>query len=260
MQIVRYATENGPQYGVIEEGMLRRAQGDPFSRLSAGPIIGEATSATLLPPVVPSKLIAIGLNYHDHIANDMPAMDVPENPVIFLKPPSSLVGSGASIVLPRGMQRVDAEAELAIVIGRTCRHVRARDAYDVILGFCASNDVSARDVQFSDGQWSRAKGYDTFTPLGPAIVTDINADDLAITSRVNGELKQSSRTSMLIFSIPTLIEFVSRVMTLEPGDVIITGTPGGPPALHPGDVCEVEIEGLGILRNGVELEPELTSA
>lgn len=262
MQIVRFQSENGPQTGVVEDGLLRLAQGDLFGRLATGPVVGEVSAATLLPPVIPSKLIAIGLNYHDHIVQDSalfsaaPSVDIPENPIIFLKPPSALVGSGAPIVLPRGVERTDAEAELAIVIGRRCRNVRARDAYDVILGFCPSNDVSARDHQFKDGQWSRAKGYDTFAPLGPAIVTDINADDLAITCRVNGEVRQSSRTSMLIFNIPTLIEFISSVMTLEPGDVIVTGTPAGPPPLQPGDVCEIEIEGLGILRNTVELAPD----
>jgi 2-keto-4-pentenoate hydratase/2-oxohepta-3-ene-1,7-dioic acid hydratase in catechol pathway len=243
--------------GVIENGVVRQARGDVFGKLAVGPEVGPVDSVELLAPVVPSKLIAIGLNYQDHISQDAPGFETPENPIVFLKPPSSLVGHNAPIVLPRGVERNDAEAELAIVIGRRARHVRAADAYDVILGFCCGNDVSARDYQFKDGQWSRAKGFDTFAPLGPAIVTGVQADDLAITCRVNGEVKQQSSTKYLIFDVPYLIEFLSRVMTLEPGDVVMTGTPAGPPKLEPGDVCEVEIEGLGILRNPVRLEDEL---
>jgi 2-keto-4-pentenoate hydratase/2-oxohepta-3-ene-1,7-dioic acid hydratase in catechol pathway len=254
MQITRFLLNGEDTVGVIENGIVRQAQGDIFGKLAIGPEVGAIDEMALLPPVMPSKLIAIGLNYQDHIAQDAPGFETPTNPIIFLKPPSALTGHNTNIVLPPGVERVDAEAELAIVIGRQARHVKAADAWDVILGLTPSNDVSARDYQFKDGQWSRAKGFDTFAPLGPAIVTDIRADDLAITCRVNGEVKQQSSTRHLIFDIPYLIEFISGVMTLNPGDVIMTGTPAGPPRLEPGDVCEVEIEGLGVLRNAVVAE------
>jgi 2-keto-4-pentenoate hydratase/2-oxohepta-3-ene-1,7-dioic acid hydratase in catechol pathway len=251
MQITRFLLNDEAAIGVIENGVVRQAQGDMFGKLSVGPEVGVVNEMSLLPPVVPSKLIAIGLNYQDHISQDAPGFETPENPIIFLKPPSALTGHNTNIVLPPGVERVDAEAELGVVIGRQARNVRAADAWDVILGLAPSNDVSARDYQFKDGQWSRAKGFDTFAPLGPAIITDIRADDLAITCRVNGEIKQQSSTRHLIFDVPYLIEFISRVMTLYPGDVIMTGTPAGPPKLEPGDVCEVEIAGVGVLRNGV---------
>ncbi len=249
MQITRFRRDGQEQVGVIENGIVRETRGDIFGKLSVGPEIAPVEEVALLAPVVPSKLIAIGLNYQDHISQDAPGFQTPENPIIFLKPPTSLTGHGGNIVIPSGVERTDAEAELAIVIGRECRHVKAERAWDVILGLCPSNDVSARDFQFKDGQWSRAKGFDTFAPLGPAIVTGVTSDDLAITCRVNGEVKQQSSTKYLIFDVPYLIEFISRVMTLLPGDVIMTGTPAGPPQLAPGDVCEVEIEGLGILSN-----------
>lgn len=254
MNIVRYQSNGEIRVGLLEDGVIRQAQGDMFSHLSAGPAVGPVDEVKLLAPVQPSKLIAIGLNYKDHIEQDTGGMDLPENPIVFLKPPSSLIGHNEPIVLPRGTESVDAEAELAIVIGTRCRHVPAESAYDVILGFAPSNDVSARDYQFKDGQWSRAKGFDTFAPVGPAIVTDVRADDLAVVSRLNGEVHQSSSTRHLLFDVPYLIEFISRVMTLEPGDVIMTGTPAGPPRLSPGDVCEIEIEEIGTLRNPVVAE------
>jgi len=257
MQITRFLRDGQGHTGVIENGIVRETRGDVFGKLQVGPEIGPVDQVEMLAPVVPSKLIAIGLNYQDHISQDAPGFETPENPIIFLKPPTSLIGHNGKIVLPAGVERTDAEAELAVVIGRECRHVKAEQAWDVILGLCPSNDVSARDFQFKDGQWSRAKGFDTFAPLGPAIVTDVRSDDLAITCRVNGEVKQQSSTKYLIFNVPYLIEFISRVMTLLPGDVIMTGTPAGPPKLEPGDVCEVEIEGVGVLRNACVAEEPL---
>ena len=207
-----------------------RRKGDIYGKLSVGPEVGPIDEIELLPPVQPSKLIAIGLNYLDHITEDAPQLHATGEPDHL--PQAALVADRPQppIVYPRGVERLDAEAELSIVIGKRCRHVKAANAYDVILGFAIGNDVSARDYQFKDGQWSRAKGYDTFAPLGPAIVTGIRADDLKISSRVNGEARQSSSTKYLIFDVPYLIEFISRVMTLEPGDVIMTGTPGRPAA------------------------------
>lgn len=254
MEIVRFRTSAGIQTGVLENDVVRQAQGDIFGKLNVGPEVGPLEKVELLAPVQPSKLIAIGLNYLDHITQDAHGFTPPENPIVFLKPPSALTGHNQPIVAPDGVERLDAEAELSIVIGKRCRNVKAANAYDVILGLTIGNDVSARDYQFKDGQWSRAKGFDSFAPLGPSIVTGIRADDLKISSRVNGEDRQASSTKYLIFDVPYLIEFISRVMTLEPGDVIMTGTPAGPPQIKPGDVCEIEIEGLGILRNPVIAE------
>jgi 2-keto-4-pentenoate hydratase/2-oxohepta-3-ene-1,7-dioic acid hydratase in catechol pathway len=259
LQIVRYreAGQAGEgQLGVIEDGVVRQAQGGLFGKLQVGPVIGPVADMTLLPPVMPSKLLAIGLNYKDHVTQDAPGFELPANPIVFLKPPTALVGHNQPIIYPAGVERLDAEAELAIIIGKQCRHVKAANAYDVILGFAASNDVSARDYQFKDGQWSRAKGFDSFAPLGP-ITTGLRADDLDIVCRVNGVERQRSNTQHLLFGVPELIEFISRFTTLLPGDVIMTGTPAGPPQLQVGDVCEVEISGLGLLRNSVVAEDAL---
>lgn len=251
MQIVRYRDGDEILTGILEGDIVRQARGDMFDRLAVGPAAGNLDEIELVSPVEPKKLIAIGLNYKDHVEQDTD-MQLPENPIIFLKPTTAIIGPDAPIILPDGPENVDAEAELCIVIGKHCRNVKAEDADSVILGYCCGNDVSARDYQYKDGQWVRAKGFDTFAPLGPAIVTDFDASDLAISCSVNGEKSQNSRTSMLIFDIPTLVEFISGVMTLEPGDVIMTGTPAGPPHLSAGDVCEVEIEGLGVLRNPIQ--------
>lgn len=254
MRIVRFDHDGSPQFGVVEGDILRRTRGDVFTQLQVGPEIGTIDGVKLLPPVDPSKIVAIGLNYRDHIEQDTGGMEVPDNPIIFLKPQSSIIGPDDAIILPRGTKQVEAEAELVIVIGKRCRHVKAQDASSVIFGYTCGNDVSARDYQFSDGQWVRAKGFDTFTPLGPAIETELDPSDLAITSRVDGETYQSSSTRHLLFDVPYLVEFVSGVMTLEPGDIIMTGTPAGPPHLQHGGVCEVEIEGIGTLRNPVRAE------
>jgi 2-keto-4-pentenoate hydratase/2-oxohepta-3-ene-1,7-dioic acid hydratase in catechol pathway len=255
MQIVRYQHGDQTHYGLLEDDTVYEASGDPFAGdLRQGTAVAPLNDLTLLTPVQPSKIVAIGLNYQDHIDEDAFDFERPENPIIFLKPPSSLIGHGGTIVLPAGTEKVDTEAELGVVIGRQARNIKAEHYQDVILGLVNANDVSARDYQFKDGQWARAKGFDTFSPVGPAVVTERDPADRTIVSRVNGEVRQSSNTSMLIFDVPTLIEFVSRVMTLEPGDIIMTGTPAGPPTMHPGDVVEIEIAGLGVLRNHVEAE------
>lgn len=254
MQIVRYQQGDRAEWGLLDGDTVHAAQGDPYSGLTAGSAVGALGDVKLLPPVEPSKIIAVGLNYLDHITQDAPGFEKPENPILFLKPPSSLIGPDEAIVLPAGTEQVEAEAELGVVIGRRARNVKAEDAEDYILGLTCSNDVSARDYQFKDGQWARAKGFDTFTPVGPSIVTGLRSDDLAISCRLNGEVRQQSSTKMLLFDVPYLIEFISRVMTLEPGDVIMTGTPAGPPRLSPGDVVEIEIAGIGVLRNPVVAE------
>jgi len=203
----------------------------------------------LLAPVLPSKVVAVGKNYAEHAAEM--GGDVPEEPVIFLKPSTSVIGPGDAIPYPSISTRVDHEAELALVIGRLARSVLAEDAGRFILGFTCANDVTARDLQHRDGQWARAKGFDGFCPLGPWIETELDPSDLAVECRVNGEVRQSARTSQLAFGPNELVEFVTRVMTLLPGDVILTGTPAGVGPLAIGDKVEVEVEGVGILENEV---------
>ena len=211
----------------------------------------ELSELDVLPPTKPTKIICVGLNYLDH-AKEL-NMEIPTEPVIFMKPPSAVIGHGDKIIYPKASQQVDYEAEIAVVIGKRCRNITADRANDVIAGYTCFNDVTARDFQRQDGQWTRAKSFDTFAPLGPFIASpdEIDPNNVSIKSRVNGELRQDSNTSNLIFDIPTLIEFISGIMTLELGDIIATGTPAGVGELQRGDVVEVEIEGLGILRNEV---------
>lgn len=203
----------------------------------------------LLAPSSPSKVICVGLNYVEH-AKEL-KMKLPDEPIIFLKPPTAVIGHGAEIVMPKSSNQVDYEGELGIVIADRCRHILANDANKHILGYTCFNDVTARDLQKKDGQWTRAKSFDTFAPIGPWIAPmDIDAAGSAdIETRVNGAVCQRSNTSDLIFSLGELVEFISGIMTLEPGDVIATGTPPGVGKLEVGDTVEVEIEGIGILRN-----------
>jgi 2-keto-4-pentenoate hydratase/2-oxohepta-3-ene-1,7-dioic acid hydratase in catechol pathway len=200
--------------------------------------------------VLPSKVVAIGKNYADH-AREMGG-EPPDDPVIFLKPSTAVVGPREPIVYPAQLsERVDFEGELAVVIGRLCRHVPPARAPEVIFGYTCANDVTARDLQARDGQWARAKGFDTFCPLGPWIETDVDPADLELTTMVNGEIRQDSRTSLLLHDVPALISYVSAVMTLLPGDVLLTGTPAGVGPLKDGDEVSVTIESIGTLTNGV---------
>jgi 2-keto-4-pentenoate hydratase/2-oxohepta-3-ene-1,7-dioic acid hydratase in catechol pathway len=203
----------------------------------------------LLAPILPPKIIGIGKNYADHV-QEMGG-DAPPDPVIFLKPSTAVIGPGIPIKLPPDSSRVDYEGELAVVIGVPCRDVPAARAKDVLLGYTIGNDVTARDQQKSDGQWARAKGHDTFCPLGPWIDTAVTPDDLALRTELDGEVKQDARTSLLLHGIPRLVEWVSHVMTLLPGDVILTGTPAGVGPMSPGQSVSVSIEGLGTLTNPV---------
>ncbi|WP_423489127.1 fumarylacetoacetate hydrolase family protein [Mycobacteroides sp. PCS013] len=203
----------------------------------------------LLAPILASKVVAMGKNYAAHAAEMGGAP--PESPVIFIKPNTSIIGPGLPIQLPPSASEVHHEGELAIVIGRPCKDVPASRAAEVILGYTIGNDVSARDHQRADGQWTRAKGHDTFCPLGPWIVTDLDPSDLAIRTEVNGEVRQSSRTSLLLHDVGTIVEWVSAVMTLLPGDVILTGTPEGVGPVVDGDTVSVTIEGIGTLSNPV---------
>lgn len=203
----------------------------------------------VLPPATPTKIICVGLNYVDH-ARELD-MELPRSPILFLKPPSAIIGHRDKIIYPPSSSQVDFEAELAVVIGKKGRNISADRAEEVILGYTCFNDVTARDLQKQDGQWTRAKSFDTFAPLGPYVVKDIDAGSLDIRCRVNGRIRQESNTSNLIFDIRQLIEFISDIMTLESGDVIATGTPPGVGELLVGDVVEVEIDGIGVLRNKV---------
>ncbi len=203
--------------------------------------------AQLLAPVTPGKIVAVGRNYAEH-AKEL-GNEVPTEPILFLKPPSALLSPGGAIVMPVASSRVDFEGELAIVIGRRAKNVAASHWRDFVFGFTCANDVTARDLQKKDVQFTRGKGFDTFCPLGPWIETDLDPSDLAIRTRVNGETKQDGRTSQMIFHPSALVAFISGIMTLEPGDVILTGTPSGVGPLAAGDTVEVEIEGIGTLRN-----------
>ncbi len=206
-------------------------------------------AVTILAPAAPTKIVAIGLNYRDHAAEM--GTPPPEEPLIFLKPPSAVIGPEEDIVLPPMAARVDYEGELAVVIGRRVKDAGGEEARAAIFGYTCLNDVTARDLQARDGQWSRAKGFDTFACVGPAIATEIDPSDLPIETWLNGRRVQASRTSQLIFDVAALVRFVSRVMTLEPGDLISTGTPSGVGPIAGGDVVEVRIEGIGTLRNPV---------
>jgi 2-keto-4-pentenoate hydratase/2-oxohepta-3-ene-1,7-dioic acid hydratase in catechol pathway len=205
--------------------------------------------ATLLPPVVPTKIVCVGRNYADHakeLGNEAPA-----EPLLFFKPPSAVLAPEGTIVRPSLSQRVDFEGELAIVIGREAKDVKADRWRDYVRGFACANDVTARDLQKKDVQFTRGKGFDTFLPIGPCIEDELDPSNLRISTRVNGETRQDGRTSDMIFTCGFLLEYITAVMTLVPGDVILTGTPAGVGPLQAGDVVEVEIEGIGVLRNAV---------
>ncbi len=250
MKIVRVRTDEGILYGAVEPEGVRLYQGSPLVTWESTEIVLPFEGLQLLSPVLPSKVVCVGKNYADH-AEEMGSA-VPESPVIFMKPSTSVVGPGAPIVAPPQSENVHHEGELAVVIGSIARHVAAEDAHGVILGYTCANDVTARDLQRKDGQWTRAKGFDTFAPIGPAIETEFDpAEGMAVVCRVNDEVRQEGSTTDLVFGIGELIEFISAVMTLLPGDVIMTGTPAGVGPIVAGDMVEVEVEGIGTLVNPV---------
>jgi 2-keto-4-pentenoate hydratase/2-oxohepta-3-ene-1,7-dioic acid hydratase in catechol pathway len=235
--------------GTLEGDYVRPLRGTFFEDpIPTGEEVPGA-DVRLLAPVIPSKVVAVGRNYLEH-AEEM-GTDVPEEPVIFLKPSTAVIGSGDPIPYPPQSVRVDHEGELAVVIGRLARNVPTDEAGRFILGFTCANDVTARDLQLKDGQWTRGKGFDGFCPLGPWVETELDPTDLAVECRVNGEARQAARTSQLVFGPGELVAFVSSVMTLLPGDVILTGTPAGVGPMSVGDTVEVEVEGVGVLSNEV---------
>lgn len=250
MRIARFSHQDAIRFGIVDESELVVLAGDP---LFAGfETTGERVplaDVALLAPVIPrSKIVCVGRNYRDHAAEL--GNDVPDAPLLFFKPNTAVVGPGDAIVLPPQSARVDFEGELAAVIGRIAKNVPAARALDYVFGYTIGNDVTARDLQRSDGQWARAKGFDTFCPLGPAIETEFDPNGAAtLTTRVNGETKQQAPLSDMIFSLADVIAYASAALTLLPGDVVLTGTPAGVGPLVAGDVVEVEIAGLGILRN-----------
>jgi len=250
VKIARFATPGeDPRYGIVDERELIVLAGDPM--YSGYETTGERVSlreAKILAPVIPrSKVVGVGLNYHDHA--DETGQTPPDEPLLFLKPNTSVIGFGDSIQLPPGVGRVDFEGELAIVIGSIAKRVKAEDYRSVVFGYTIANDVTARDVQSRDGQWSRAKGYDTFLPLGPYIENELDWTDVTIETRVDGEVKQRESTQQMIHGVPAIIEHVTQVFTLLPGDVILTGTPAGIGEVTAGQTVEVAISGIGSLIN-----------
>jgi 2-keto-4-pentenoate hydratase/2-oxohepta-3-ene-1,7-dioic acid hydratase in catechol pathway len=236
-------------YGAIEPEGIRVHRGTPFVAWEPTETLVPFDQAHLLAPVFPTKIVGVGRNYAEHAAEF--GGSVPEEPVIFLKPATAVIGPGAAVVLPPESAEVHHEAELAVVVGRVAHRVAAEDAGGFILGYTAANDVSARDLQRRDGQWVRAKGFDTFCPLGPAIETELDPAGLSISCKVNGEIRQEASTGDMVFGVAELFAFISRVMTLLPGDVILTGTPAGVGPIRPGDRMEVAVEGIGVLVNTV---------
>ena len=251
MRIARYEAEGAVRFGLVDPaaGKVREIAGEPFDRVEATGTVHRLEEVRLLAPVAPGKIVAVGLNYRDH-AKEM-GKKIPEEPLLFLKAPSALNHPGGEIVYPAQSERVDYEAELALVIGRKAKGVSARDAAAHILGYTCMNDVTARDLQAKDVQYTRAKGFDTFAPLGPWIETDIDPSALAVRCLVNGAIRQDGNTREMGASVFRLVEFISAIMTLYPGDVIATGTPPGVGPLRIGDVVTVEVGGIGALTNRV---------
>ncbi len=250
MKYVRFKKDGVVHQGILDGEETLLVRGDPFNAPKISKTRFSQKDITLIPPVIPTKIIAVGLNYTDH-AKEL-NMPVPEEPIIFLKPPSAVIGPFETIYYPSQSKRVDYEAEMAIVIKKRAHHIRREKADEFIFGYTCLNDITARDLQKKDGQWARAKSFDTFCPIGPHIETEIDVSALTIESFVNKGLKQRSNTSMMIFDCNKLVEFISGIMTLEQGDIIATGTPAGVGPVKPGDVVTVRIENLGSLTNTVK--------
>lgn len=250
MRIARFSHNDAIRFGIVDEGELVVLAGDPmFAGYDTTGERVQLADVALLAPVIPrSKVVCVGRNYRDHAAEL--GNDVPSAPMLFFKPNTSVIGPGDAIALPRQSERVDFEGELAAVIGRIAKNVPAERALEYVFGYTIANDVTARDLQKTDGQWARAKGFDTFCPLGPAIETEFDPNgDAVVTTRLNGEVRQEAPISDMIFSLADVIAYASAAFTLLPGDVILTGTPAGVGPFVAGDTVEVEITGLGILRN-----------
>lgn len=247
MKFLRLQTESGATYACEKDGKYFRVEGNIFQNYT---VTDNVVTGKLLVPIVPSKIVALGINYRKH-ADEFGQAVKPE-PLIFLKPPSSLIADGESIVLPPNCGRVEHEGELAVVIGKRCKNVSPNQVSEYVFGYTCANDVSERDIQKRDGQWTRAKGFDTFCPLGRAIETELDCSCCNITVTVNGEVRQKGNTREMVNDVFQAVSFISNVMTLEPGDVVLTGTPLGVSPIHSGDVVTVEIEGVCSLTNNVK--------
>ncbi|MBI2919049.1 MAG: fumarylacetoacetate hydrolase family protein [Chloroflexi bacterium] len=252
MQFVRFLSSDGPRYALVEGTEARELDGDPFSGCRPAVRRHQIQDLKILPPCSPSKILALALNYPEHASEVK--QENPEEPQVFFKPPSSIIAPGEDIILPSISTRVGYEAELAVIIKDATRGVPPEKAMEHVLGYTCVNDVSARDFQRKDRHWWRAKGFDTFCPLGPYITTDVDPHNLKLELYLNGQVRQSCNTGEMLFKIPHIIAFLSRAMTLLPGDIICTGTCAGTGALAPGDEVEVRLEKVGSLRNRCRAE------
>jgi 2-keto-4-pentenoate hydratase/2-oxohepta-3-ene-1,7-dioic acid hydratase in catechol pathway len=250
MMLVRFMHDGKEYFGIQERYTVKQLEGDFAEDFRLAGKSFALSDIRLLAPCIPRKVVAVGLNYRDHI-NEFGDRDIPKAPVLFIKLPHTVIGPDENIIIPEGATRVDYEAELAIVIKKECFRVAQSEVPDYILGATCLNDVTERHVQKEDGQWTRAKNYPTFCPVGPCIVDGLDYNNLAIEMRLNGEIKQKSSTSNLIWNVEQLISFISQVIPLHPGDIVTTGTPCGVGPLKTGDITEVIVEGIGTLRNGV---------
>jgi 2-keto-4-pentenoate hydratase/2-oxohepta-3-ene-1,7-dioic acid hydratase in catechol pathway len=247
VKIVRFTNGFITEYGISDGEMIRGLSGNPYDGIILTHNYYRPTDMRILPPCTPSKIVALGVNYRSH--GEEMGHRIPAEPLIFLKPPTAVIGHGDNIIYPPSSQRVDYEGELGVVIKSHAYHVTKAEAPEYILGYTCVNDVTARDIQAKDKQWTRAKSFDTFAPIGPCIETELDPADLSLETRLNGEIRQKTRTSDLIFGVFELVSFISGIMTLLPGDVIATGTPSGVGPMQPGDIVEVTIEKIGTLRN-----------
>ena len=250
MKIARYLAHGQISYGVVEGDTVKQLSASPFEPHEVIDHAHKLSEVKLLAPCVPSKILAIGLNYSSHLDD----RQAPTEPMVFYKTPTSVIGPGDTIIRPKDTAKLDAECELVIVIKDRCRNVPKAEAMQHVLGYTCGNDVSARDWQKDDRNWWRAKSADTFSPAGPFIATDIDPHNVRLTCRINGTEVQWESTRLLIFDVSTIISYTTRFVTLEAGDMIYTGTPGTPQEMKDGDVCEVEIEGIGVLSNSIKLE------
>jgi 2-keto-4-pentenoate hydratase/2-oxohepta-3-ene-1,7-dioic acid hydratase in catechol pathway len=250
MKFIRFEKDNGILNGVLEGNEITVIKGSVFEEIERTDEKVLIDDVKILPPCLPSKAVCIGLNYKTHVEES--GVSIPESPVVFMKPSTAVIGNLDYIIYPQMSKRVDYEAELAVVIGKKTKNITVAEAKDAILGYTCGNDVSARDLQPENGQWTIAKSFDTFLPLGPWIETDADPSNLRIRTLLNGEVKQDSNTKFLIFDVYTLVSYISQIMTLNPGDVIMTGTPRGIAPMKKGDKVEVEIENIGTLTNFIK--------
>ena len=249
MKTVRFRVHDTEHYGILEGDVITKLAQEPYDRIMPLDKTYDLKEVKLLSPCAPTKIVALGLNYKSHAEETH--NPIPESPIIFIKPTTCIIGPEENIVYPPSTTRVDYECELGVVMGKKATMVSVDNALDYVFGYTCVNDVTARDHQRDDVQWTRGKGHDTFGPVGPCIETDLDSGNVVVSTYLNGELKQQQNTSDLIFSVPEMISFISGVMTLLPGDVIASGTPSGIGPIKPGDTVEIRIEPIGILRNYV---------